>query len=149
MCVAEQLPKSEVTRSDFNVSEVTYLGWASVIDFLPSLMTNGAVIWTYKKGKTLLWIPYKDSYFTCVMLWFFTSYLCKWRPEYNTRFLSHRHNVVYIQCWKVENIEQKYVFGILNPKLFWKMVPGVLWSRVSPALRGWSLGAFHVTFVHV
>lgn len=78
-------------------------------------------------------------------LWFFTPYLCKWRPERITRFLSHRHNVVYVQCWKVENIEQKYIFGILNPKLFgrWYQVFFDHVSVVHSVVGGWAFFTQH------
>lgn len=142
MCVAVQLPKFEVTISDFNVREVTCLWWASVI-FFPVWWQTVQWYGRTRKVKRCFEYNIKTVISHMCRLWFFTSYMCKWRPGHITRFLSHRHNVVYIQCWKVENIELKYVFGIQNSKLFWNMVPGVHVSVVHSVVGVWVLFTQH------
>jgi len=106
-----------------------------------------AVLWYGDKRKVNRCFEYNIKIVISLMcrLWFFTSYLCTWRPEHITRFLSHRHNLVYIQCWKVENIEQKYVFGILNRNCFgrWYRVFFDHVSVVHSVVGGWVLFVQH------
>jgi hypothetical protein len=83
-------------------------------------------------------------------LWFFTPYLCKLRPEHITRFLSHRHNVVYsAERWRILNKSTYLVFWFRDCFGRWYRVFFDHVSVVHSVVGGWVLFTQHWYMVHV